>query len=169
MSGVRLWGMLLLFCGAAGTGLSAAAAVRRTVRQLEQVQYSLEMMRCEIGCGMTPAAKLFAILGEACTGGVGRFYTSLGQAVASGRTIAAGAAENRKHLSSLPEGAWQSLQELFASFGRFDQQAQLRLIDLADGQIHSLLQQLSGQKRQRCRCYETLGICTGIALVLLVM
>lgn len=53
--------------------------------------------------------------------------------------------------------------------GRFDLESQLAAIERAKGSITSVLLQLQAQKRARCRSYETIGICAGLALAVILL
>ena len=62
-----------------------------------------------------------------------------------------------------------ALLELLGSFGRYDLQGQLALIALTQTRIRDEQLWLDQDRRNRCRLYETLGVCTGLALMILVI
>ena len=96
MEQCRLLGMALVLCASAWTGFQAAAGVRRTYRRLYQLRLSLERMRCEIACRLTPLRKLTGLLADSCSGELSRFYRLLGERLHRGEDIpeAARAAAN---------------------------------------------------------------------------
>ena len=63
----------------------------------------------------------------------------------------------------------QTLYGLSMGLGRFDLESQLAAIERAKGSITSVLLQLQAQKRARCRSYETIGICAGLALAVILL
>ena len=65
--------------------------------------------------------------------------------------------------------AVQALYGLSMELGRFDLESQLAAIERAKGSITSVLLQLQAQKRARCRSYETIGICAGLALAVILL
>ena len=65
--------------------------------------------------------------------------------------------------------AVQTLYGLSTALGRFDLESQLAAIERAKGSITSVLLQLQAQKRARCRSYETIGICAGLALAVILL
>lgn len=162
--------MALVFCTATWTGFSAAAKVRQTLFQLRQLKLSLEVMRCEIAYRLTPIRKLSGLLAESCKGELSRFYTLLGEGLLHGDEVtkAAEAAKRRCRALCLPPEIAQSMDELFACFGSYDYSGQLRLIELTQSRVEAAEAQLASEKKSRCRCYEVLGVCTGLALVILV-
>lgn len=172
MQMIRILGMVMVFSACAGLGLHAAGVVRRTVRQLTQLKLSLEMMQCEISYSLTPIGKLCGILSSACSGEIAGFYAVMEQKLKDAtRSVpeAAKAAMAETAGLRLTPLARQSLMELFGSFGKFGSDEQLKLIALTQERISAELAELSAQKQSRCRCYEALGVCAGLAMVILVI
>lgn len=170
MSELKLCGMALILGTSVWTGFGAAARVRKTAAQLDQLRRSLEIMRCEIACRLTPIRKLCRMLSEACTGELSRFYARMGERLQQGDSVVNAAAEARRVCRGLllPPQITLTMDELFSSFGSYDYEAQLRLIDLAAERTAAAQKRLEEGKRDRCRSYEILGICAGIAIVILV-
>ena len=128
-----------------------------------------QRMRCEIACRLTPLRKLTRQLADACSGELSRFYRLLGERLHRGEEIpeAARAAAKACHLD-FPKEVQHSLDELFDTFGKCDYLGQLRLIKFTQTQVAAALEQLTAEKKNRCRCYELLGVCAGFALAILV-
>ena len=162
-------GMALILCASSWTGFRAAAAVRRTDRELRQLRLDLERMRCEISCRLTPIGKLSAQLAQSNRGALGTFFSVLAKELHSGEAVeqAAETAFAKAGLS-LPPEVMESLRGLFASFGSYDYAGQLRQIELTQTQVAAGIALLAEQKQARCRSYELLGLCTGLCLVILV-
>lgn len=169
MTELKLMGLTLIFGTSVWTGFGAAARVRRTVSQLDQLKLSLEVMRCEIACRLTPIRKLAGLLSNACKGEVSRYYARMAEHLLHGETVAEAAAQAGQSAALLlPEQVRQTMDELFASFGSYDYDGQLRLIDLAAERTNAALQRLEAEKRSRCRSYEILGVCAGLSAAILV-
>lgn len=166
---IRILGAAILFCSSSYIGFSAALHVRREVRTLQQFRQSLELMRCEVSYTHTPFAKLCDILCTGATGEVQAFYTALKQSLGEDGQSNAAANLTQKYFPFLSASAAQTVRDLFSSFGRFDAEAQLRLIDEAEQSLARELAAVSEEKRQRAKCYRTLGICTGLAVAILVL
>lgn len=164
----KLCGMALIFGASTWTGFQAAASVRKCCRQLQQLRLSLELMRCEISCRRTPIRQLTQLLASSCKGEVSGFYACLADGLADGKSVAEAAAQARGRCRlCLPPEASQSLDGLFGSFGGYDAEAQLRLIELAQTKVAAALEELTREQKSRCRCYELLGACTGLSLAIL--
>ena len=165
----RILGAALVFGASTWTGFRAAASVRKTGKQLAQLRLSLELMRCEIACRLTPARKLAGILKGACQGEISRFYAHLEDGLLQGLSMpdAAQAAKKSCRLL-LPPPVEQSMDALFAGFGGYDAKAQLRQIELTQLELASAIETIEREQKSRCRCYEILGACTGLSLAILV-
>lgn len=165
----RIVGAALVFGASTWTGFQAAASVRKMRRQLAQLRLSLELMRCEISCRLTPARKLAGILKGACQGEISHYYANLEDGLLRGLSMqeAAQAAKKGCRLM-LPPPVAQSMDALFAGFGGYDAKAQLRQIELTQLELASAIETLEREEKSRCRCYEILGACTGLSLAILV-
>ena len=165
---LRLFGMALVLGASVFTGMQAAAAVKRCCSQLSQLRLALELMRCEIACRLTPMRQLSGMLKTACRGELARFFGRMEAELQKGSDVAR-AAESAKQLVRLrlPKEVQQSLDELFSTFGSYDDRGQLRLIELTQSRVAGALEQLSKEQPKRCRCYEMLGLCAGLALIIL--
>lgn len=165
---IRILGAVILFCSSAYIGSSAALRIRREVRTLQQLRQSMEILRCEVSYTHTTFGKLCEILITSTTGEVRSFYAALKQRLEEGQSSAA-AQLTQKYFPFLSPAAAQTVRELFSSFGRFDAQSQLRLIDEAEQCLVQELTAVTEEKHQRAKCYRTLGICTGLAIAILVL
>ena len=63
----------------------------------------------------------------------------------------------------------QALYGLSLNLGRFDLESQLAAIERTKESVTAALLALQGQKRARCRSYETIGICAGLALAVMLL
>ena len=73
-----------------------------------------------------------------------------------------------KH-KDIPLQTCQCLELLGDSLGRFDLQGQLRSLDSVREECRVRLTKLNEKTDKHLRCYETLGICAGAALIILLM
>ena len=167
---LKLIGMTLIVSAASWVGFGAAAGIRKSVRQLTQLKLCLELMRCEIECRLTPFRKLCTLLSASGRGEISRFFSILGTETDRGRSTseAADAAFREIKTLQLPLAVRERLRELLASFGSFDVNGQLRMIELTQAQVEQALTALAAEKHSRCRCYRILGLCSGLALAILV-
>ena len=70
---------------------------------------------------------------------------------------------------SLPESLREGLQLMGKSLGKFDLEGQLRGLESVKEYCHRWLEKLSANRDVRLRSYETLGLCAGAALAILLI
>lgn len=168
---LRIIGALVLCLGSSVVGFTASGNVRKTVKMLQDLKLSLEMMRCEISFTLTPASKICELLSCSSNGAVKTLYEKLADYYATGYHLHRVTTDCivRQVLRNVPPEVECAMSDLAESFGRFGVQEQLRLIDMTVHKVTAALTKLDAEKKQRCRCYETLGICTGLAIAVLVL
>lgn len=71
--------------------------------------------------------------------------------------------------SGLPEEGRRIAFRVFATLGRLDPEQQLTVLDRAIGDLDRLEAELRQDHRRRGRCYLALGICSGLAVAILLV
>lgn len=168
---LRIIGALTLCVGSSVFGFSAAGAIKRSIKTLRQLIVSLEIMRCEVSYTLTPIAKICQIISKSCRGEVALFYEKL-MGIYSGNYPEQdnwASTLLQDTLRNIPQDALDAMTELISSFGKFGVTEQLRMIDLTAEKLNASLDKINSEKMQRCKCYETLGICTGLAIAVLIV
>ena len=61
------------------------------------------------------------------------------------------------------------LEELFEQMGRHDVLAQIRAIELAETRLQAEIEHIHTDKLERCKAYRTIGICTGLAVAVILI
>lgn len=168
---LRLIGALVICLGSSCLGFSAAGSVKRSAKTLRQLKQALEMMRCEVSYTLTPIARICEIICSSSEGEVRCLFEKLTDVYS--RPLPENEDWAKKLtascLKSIPAQPQDAMTELISSFGRFGAAEQLRLIDLTLEKLCAAAEQQEAEKQQRCRCYQSLGICTGLAVAILVL
>ena len=164
-------GAILIIASCGGTGFSIAAASKKEEFQLHQMICAMQYMKSELRFRLTPLPQLCRQTGKQCAGTVRRLFEAL-----------AGELENqllpeasdcmRAALNSIPDfpGSLRSVcLRLGASLGQLDLDGQLQGLDQAFLTCRHIQKQLESNKEQRLRSYQTLGLCAGAALAILLM
>ena len=63
----------------------------------------------------------------------------------------------------------ETVRNLAFSLGKFDLGGQVRAIELAQERLRAELAEVQAGSRARCRSYETIGICAGLALAVILL
>ena len=62
-----------------------------------------------------------------------------------------------------------ALMSLFDTLGKYDLDGNLQALDLALGRLREEARQLQGSAAARCKTYVTLGVCTGLAVAVILI
>ena len=165
----RILGAILVIVSSGGMGFSLAAAHKREENALKQLLRALRFMACELEYRLPPLDQLCAAVAGQVSGVVRSVFTAL--SVQLTQQIEADAhicvETVLKQHPALPAMAERELHLLGKSLGRFDLAGQLSGIRAVEELCRRDLQGLQNNQAARLRTYRTLGICAGIALVIL--
>lgn len=168
---MKLLGAILVVCGCGGFGFAMASAHRRQEQMLRQLIRVLEYMSCELGYRMTPLPQLCRNAANVVQGPVQLVFRKLSeeleQQVAPDASMCMNAA--LAALPGLPESLTGLLRDLGTTLGVFDLPGQLRGMDAAIQTARKTLEALSENRTHRLRSYQTLGLCAGAALAILLL
>ena len=163
-------GAILIVTGCGGFGFSLANAYRREIQLLRQLRLSLQFMQSELKFRLTPLPQLCAMTGKETDGTLRSLFFMLSQELEQQIAPEVSGCMNavvRKHREELPASVRKLLYRLGKSLGRFDLPGQLRGLEAICAACEEELAALNQNKDIRFRNYQTLGMCAGIALVIL--
>lgn len=164
-------GAALIILGCGGFGFSLAALHVREETLLRQLIGILDYMECELQFHMTPLPDLCRQAGQEGQGKLHLVFLSLSQEldqhlspdVNACMTTALG------QITDIPKHTESNLKLLGASLGRFDLNGQLLGLEAVRVNCRKDLQELTTNRDARLRSYQTLGICAGAALAILLI
>lgn len=165
----RIIGAILVVLSSSAVGFSIAQAHRNEAKTLMQLIRALEFMSCELEYRMPPLPELCRLTAAQVTGPMGQLLTSLEkelQLQVSPDVYSAMASAMEK-TDKLPETVKKNLLLLGKTLGRFDLTGQLSGIASVMQLCRRDLDGLLCNQDVRLRSYRTLGICAGVALVIL--
>ena len=166
---VKVIGALLVLSAAGGFGISRAVGFYRQVRLLQDFCSVLEILKCELNYTMTPLPTLCRVTAKRTSGAAAAFLVSYAMAVEQGipRSRAASAAMDGTKGLKLPSDAEMALLELFGTLGRYDLDGENRLLAATSQRLKSASDRFEAEKRPLAKGYALLGLCAGVALVIL--
>jgi stage III sporulation protein AB len=166
---VKLIGACLIFAACGGMGMSVATAHKQKEHQLQQLIAAVRLMACELEYRQTPLPQLMRICGESSGGVIGRVFALL--AAELERQLAPDAAccmaSVVAQMKKLPTVVQEKLLQLGRCLGRFDLSGQLSGLKTVEQLCQRDLDGLLINRDARLRSYMTLGLCGGLALVIL--
>ena len=161
--------LIVISCGSVGFCLATQhRAEERSLRNLANI---LGFMECELRYKLTPLPNLCRQAAEAFPQMPGRLFTELSTVMDSQTTPdmqscvkqVLGANKN------IPEITKNVIASLGEAMGRFDLEGQLKSLAVAQNECKRNLDMLENNRDSRLRSYQTLGLCAGAALAILLI
>ena len=161
--------LVIFSCG--GTGFAMASAHRHQESQLRQLMGALDYMQCELQYRLTPLPDLCRQTAVQCKGAVRRLFLKLAveledQISPDVRYCMNAAIAN---VPELPESVFGPVRTLGNTLGRFDMDGQLRGLEATRQECRRCLETLTNRREERLRGYQTLGLCAGAAVAILLI
>lgn len=164
-------GAILIIAGCGGVGFGMALNYRREENALRQLLQVLEMFCCELDYRMTPLPELFRKAIQATSGHLSKFFEALTRELEkqsdpdASRCVGAVLRNSR----DLPASVFFALADLGRNLGEYDLQGQLVGIRAVARACQRQLEVLESNRPQRIRSFQTLGLCAGAALAILLL
>lgn len=168
---VKVIGAVLIISGCGVFGFSLASNYRKEEQALLQLLGILNYMECELQYRLTPLPNLCAQAAKEARGEIAVLMRALSKElddqVSPDVRICMDSALHK--VKNLPKLAVKHLQSLGDCLGRFDLTGQLRGLDFVRSGCRNDLEALKKNRDVRLRNYETLGLCAGAALAILLI
>lgn len=164
-------GAILIVIGSGGFGFSMASEHRSQEKSLRKLISVLDFMACELQFRMTPLPDLCTAAAGEVNGNLGRLLETLALELENTQTDnVAGAMDMAlSSVRELPSKTRDNLQLLGRSMGRFDLTGQLSALESVRAACRRDLEGFSANRDLRLRNYQTLGLCAGAALAILLI
>jgi stage III sporulation protein AB len=165
----RIIGAILVIISTSTVGFSIAASHRKEASALMQLIRALEFMSCELEYRLPPLPELCRLTSMQITGPMKQVFAQLEQELQRQTSADAYCCMSAvlKKADKLPEASKRNLLLLGKNLGRFDVTGQLSGIASVIQLCRRDLDGLLSNQEVRLRSYRTLGICAGVALVIL--
>lgn len=168
---IRLIGAVLIVLSCGGFGFCVAASYRRELALLRSMVYMTELMQCELSFRVLPLPELCRQVGKKVGGTVGTVLKQLSLELE--RQIRPDAVSCMHCVLSEMKDIPVSVRRLFikigATLGQYDLSGQLQGLNTVRESCTSVIQRLEKNRDNRLRTYQTLGVCAGTALVIILI
>lgn len=168
---IKWIGAILIIVGSGGFGFRMAWSYKREIQSLRQLARALEYMVSELEYRLTPLAELCVKTSEILTGSLKTVFLSFARELDG--QMAPNAAYcmsvTLNNVPELPKKTAQYFKDLGNCLGVFDLQGQLRGLESVHSACMDDVTQMEQQRTQRVRSYETLALCAGAALAILLI
>ena len=164
-------GAIMVIVGCGGFGFSLAAAHRREGATLQQLFFALDYMECELQYRLTP-------LPDLCRAAAGEQRGCVRDVLlCMSRELDAQISPDAERcmqaaLSSvedIPKHTRGALADMGKTLGRFDLSGQLKGLEQVRASCRAELESLRSNREPQLRSYQTLGLCAGAALAILLV
>lgn len=168
---MRLIGAMTIFLCGGYLGFSMVASHKREEKTLRQIITAISYMQCEIQYRLTPLPQL---LGQAskqvdgiCSMVLNALVVELENQISPDVSCCMEAILRRQR--NIPEHSQEVLSFLGQCLGRFDLQGQMQELDAVAALCKRHLAQMENNRETRLRSYQTLGLCAGAAVAILLL
>ena len=168
---IRIIGAILIILSCSAVGYYLVLNHKKEEKTLSQLIAVLDFMECELQYRLTPLPELCRMAAAENRGIVCDLMLTLANELDSQISPDASACMNAaitKH-AKLPERTKSLLLKLGGSLGRFDMDGQLRGLENARQLCRKEMDSLGANRDQRLKNYQTLAICAGVALAILLI
>lgn len=163
-----------IFVGVASlmSGWMARQGLSRQLRLLRELRLGLELMGQEMELHMPPMPELFETVGRQIGGEIGELFvgTAVNMASVTGRPLNIAL---KLQMEGMPLGISAELRamllELAGALGRYDLGGQARTLRLYQDRLDRMILELEGVRRQKAKAWMTASVCSGLALILLLL
>ena len=167
----KLIGALFVIAACGGFGFKLVSAHLKEERMLRQLTSVLDYMACELQYRQTPlpllcrqaASETGGMLGEILLSFTHNLEDQISSEVSGCMKISLDA------FKEIPSLTRDAMELLGRSLGRFDIQGQLLGLEAVRTQCRRNLEELNQNKSVRLRGYQTLALCAGAALAILLL
>ena len=165
----RIIGALLAVIGCGGIGILVARNAKKETVTLKKFILQIECWKNELSYHLTPLPELCRQASKMNTGILADFMAvfleELERQVSPDAEMCIRAALDK--FPDFPSHTRRLLIELGSTLGRFDTEGQLSGFESIMAESNRLYEHLYNTQEVRLRSYKTLGICAGVALVII--
>lgn len=163
-------GTAFILVGCGSFGFRMVLSCRRQTKELRQLVEILDMLSAELRCRLTPLPELCLLASKSGSGSVGllfrKLHGELVRQIAPDAACCMNAALSNTNLSPTTK---MILRNLGRGLGCFDLEGQLQGIHSVRQEAEQALTRLTDGQEARLRSYQTLGLCAGAALAILLL
>lgn len=168
---LKIIGAVCIVLSSAGFGIMTIALHKKEVRCLKNLIFALQFMQCELQYRMPSLPELCRRTASECEGSLQKVFLGLTYELEDQISPDVNCCMNSvlSQAKDLPGHTSQCLALLGENLGRFDLQGQVLALESVQNECRERLNKLTGNADVRLRSYQTLGLCCGAAIVILLI
>lgn len=167
----KLIGIIFVIGSCGAFGFSLAATHRREEKCLRQLIAVLDYMACELQYRLTPLPSLCRQAAAESSGVIRNIFSGFTEELEDqiSPDVSKCMQVSLRRIKDVPPITGECLCVLGQSLGRFDLEGQIRGLESVRQICRNKLEGLEANKDVRLRSYQTLGLCAGAALAILLI
>lgn len=166
---LRIIGAMLIVAASGGFGFSMAVQFNRSHRAFRQLLLSMDTMLCDLQYRLSPLHVLCREAAKIAEGSVRKLFLNLSKELE--RQIAPDVYQCMcaaiQVTDNLPAAILPHLKQLGKSMGQYDLEGQVRMMEAAKLSCIRAIEHMETNKEHQLRSYQTLSLCAGAALAVL--
>ena len=160
--------IIILCCG--GFGFRMISVHRQKEKELRQLLSALDLLESELRYRLSPLPDLCCFVSSSINGSIGKLFRTLQEELDQQIAPDAGCCMNvAVSGTNLTSDTIRLLKDLGRTLGRFDLNGQVKGIESVRNETLLILDKLTKDQDARLRSYQTLGLCAGAALAILLL
>lgn len=168
---LKLLGSAFIIISCFGFGFMIAAFHKKEVLSLKQLIYAIDFMACELQYRIPSLPELCRRTSEQCSGGLMKVFQNLSYELDDQLSPDVKCCMDYvlSQTVDIPKETKCCLTLLGENLGRFDLPGQLKALASIKLECENRLHKMQKDSDIRLRSYRTLGLCGGIALIILLL
>ena len=168
---IKLLGVALTVIGCGSVGFQIAANYRREEKSLQQLSLILEYMECELQYRLTSLPELCRQVGRMFKQAPANVFVALTSEMESqiSPDVSCCMTAVLSRTSNITPITRKMLENLGMSIGKFDINGQIQGFSSINEECKRNIKALKDGRDNRLRSYQTLGLCAGAALAILLV
>lgn len=170
---MKIIGCILILCSTSGMGHLYAGEIKRRQEDIRSCRRIALLLRGDIRYAQTPLPEAFENVAKRHEGRLSLFVQNLAEKLKerNGLSFAEiwGQAEESLNNTSLNKKDKELLHQLGESLGYLDKEMQINTIDSFLDQTEETIKELSNEMSSQMKLYKSIGIMTGIFVIILII
>ena len=170
---MKLVGITFIVLSAGYAGIQMALGLKQQCDLIRQILHATQVLNSEIQYNGTPLPQAFALMAASTRGIPEKVFSSVAKALDQRRWLTPAAAMEQA-IGQNPElqvkqRLRETLIQLASGLGKYDKSSQLQTIELVRTSLTEQLAEAERERSIRGKTYQTLGICLGLSIAILLL
>ena len=166
---MKLIGILFIVFSVGSVGFGIASSLKKHCVLLRKLLSALQILKSEIAFSATPLPQAFALVAASSDGMTARVFSAAAKDMDRRRWLTPQAALDKAMEQECPDRELRDALSLGAGLGKYDRDEQVQTMERTRLRMEELLRHAEQERSIRSKTYETLGICAGLALAIILI